>query len=497
MPGIFASNMILASDNATVWGTAAPGDTVTVAVTRPADGLELRRTSTADPETGAWDLSLGAISASKNLAEVAIRSGEDGSRVVLSGVMFGRVLLCSGQSNMAITMDAFLSYTDRPGSPNVTQIKIESARYADRIRLFTVASAGRANPGPEDTTVKSAAAYAWGIPSAATLGGDRSYFSFECWATSQALADADPSGTPLGLVVSAMSGSMIQAWMPVRAMAACPDVRLTHPPAFGAQGQWFNGMIAPLLRLRPAAVVWHQGEENADDAVDYRCMFQSMITEWRRRFAAPELPFVFVQLQPCGIPPDQRYAQAQALGLPATGMASCYDLGDPDPRNPHGLCHSRYKPQCGARIALQLRRLLSSPSSPAGWAPNVTSGPVAEGCQLVPDSRSRSRVSIQVNVSFGVGMHWNGTTQCSTCCGTVAYPMRVLVSSGTWKYVNPGDVSFSPDGRSMLIQGRWAPGWGPFEPLEIRYAWEDFPQCAIYNSAGLPAPPFNLTIPPR
>ena len=69
-----------------------------------------------------------------------------------------------------------------------------------------------------------------------------------------------------------------------------------------------------------------------------------MIADWRRSFGG-EIPFVFVQLQPCGIPPEMRYAQAQALtahsGLPAVGMASCYDLGDPDPLNAMGLCHSR------------------------------------------------------------------------------------------------------------------------------------------------------------
>ena len=109
-------------------------------------------------------------------------------------------------------------------------------------------------------------------------------------------------------------------------------------------------MLAPILPLRPTAVIWHQGEENADDAVDYKCLFQAMINDWREMAAVSELPFLFVQLQPCGIPPDQRYAQAQALTLPKTGMASCYDLGDPDPTNAHGLCHSRYKMQCGARF---------------------------------------------------------------------------------------------------------------------------------------------------
>jgi hypothetical protein len=39
-------------------------------------------------------------------------------------------------------------------------------------------------------------------------------------------------------------------------------------------------------------------------------------------------------------------------------MASCFDLGDPDPLNAMGLCHSRYKTECGRRLALSLMDLL-------------------------------------------------------------------------------------------------------------------------------------------
>ena len=78
--------------------------------------------------------------------------------------------------------------------------------------------------------------------------------------------------------------------------------------------------------------------------------------------------------------------------------------------------------------------------------------------------------------------------------------MQVLVDSGTWKYVNPTDVRFE-DG-SFTVAGRWAPGWGPFKPQKLRYAWEDFPQCAIYNGVGGPdnhtgvaAAPFRRALP--
>jgi sialate O-acetylesterase len=59
-------------------------------------------------------------------------------------------------------------------------------------------------------------------------------------------------------------------------------------------------MITPILNLNPSAVVWHQGEENADDGLDYVCFEKSLITDWRKGFKNTKLPFVFVQLQPCG-----------------------------------------------------------------------------------------------------------------------------------------------------------------------------------------------------
>ena len=34
-----------------------------------------------------------------------------------------------------------------------------------------------------------------------------------------------------------------------------------------------------------------------------------------------------------------------------------------------------------------------------------------------------------------------------------------------------------------------------FAVSKLRYAWEDFPECAIYNSDGLPMPPFNVSLP--
>ena len=380
--------MVLSAKNASLYGLAAPGAEVTAEVTR-SSSVNIVKKATADAR-GEWAMELGPVAASLEPASITLSAGA--TRITLGGVLFGTVLFCSGQSNMAITLGAFASYQGHcpgPNCENVTAILEASPKFARQLRVMTVGGGGRANPGPPSPLVpgvRSASKSVWSGSFPKSLPA----FSAECWAAGTALAASKGfETTPIGLVSAAVGGSMIQSWMSPAAMAACPHAQLQHPPAFGEQGQWFNGMVAPLRLLRPDAVVWHQGEENADDAVDYKCWQRAMVQDWRRLFGLPRLPYVFVQLQPCGIPPDQRYAQASTLfTLPSVGMAACYDLGDPDPTNKNGLCHSRYKTECGRRLALEVRRLLDG--APKDW--NVTA-------RLVPDKSSRSKFSILVTSS--------------------------------------------------------------------------------------------------
>ena len=122
----------------------------------------------------------------------------------------------------------------------------------------------------------------------------------------------------------------------------------------------YNGMIAPLQRMSIAGVIWYQGENNADQGADYQKLFPRMIKDWRSKFRAPELPFLFVQLANLGKPtldaeekgwPYLREAQDMALSLPNTGMASAIDLGD------EVDIHPRLKATVGERLALNALKL--------------------------------------------------------------------------------------------------------------------------------------------
>jgi sialate O-acetylesterase len=105
----------------------------------------------------------------------------------------------------------------------------------------------------------------------------------------------------------------------------------SHPTAL------YNANIAPLSAYRFKGVIWYQGESNADRAVEYASLFPAMITDWRKLFNKPNLPFHFVQLANYGTEDslgnpsnwaELRAAQASALTLPFTSLATAIDVGD-------------------------------------------------------------------------------------------------------------------------------------------------------------------------
>ena len=129
-----------------------------------------------------------------------------------------------------------------------------------------------------------------------------------------------------------------------------------------------------------------------------------------------------------------------------------------------GLCHSRYKMECGRRLALSLMSLLppnlgktlllspqqQQPSLVAPVPPVVASGPTISSVATI-----EAGAAIELTVKDGHGMHWNGTKQCTRCCGfdgwkrdgfgmTNSHLMLMLLEHGTWQYLTAGQVTF-PD----------------------------------------------------
>jgi sialate O-acetylesterase len=321
LPSVFGSDMVLPASPraASIWGTTGANASVSVNIS---GALSANFHAVADKH-GMFRVTLGVLPVARESSQLVISS--DSSKAVLTGVVFGDLVLCGGQSNMQFSLN---------GAFNATA-EIETAgNYSKRIRLMTVKRVSSKVP-----VISPALDQQWSraSPNAVDDGKDFGVFSAECYLAGRKLVDMHPS-TPVGLISACWSGSMIQPWMTPDALQACPNAKAKGGGSPFNDGQYYNGMIHPLLGFEMAAVLWHQGEENSGDAAEYACYFPALINDWRAKFNMPALPFVFVQLQPCNIPPEMRYAQTAALALANTGMAVAYDLGDAN-NTKFGMCH--------------------------------------------------------------------------------------------------------------------------------------------------------------
>jgi len=127
-----------------------------------------------------------------------------------------------------------------------------------------------------------------------------------------------------------------------------------NPVHFNTPTVLFNAMISPIINFSIKGVIWYQGENNANQAFQYRKLFPVMIEDWRKKWN-DKFPFLFVQLanylqrQPnpsASSWAELREAQLMTLFLPNTGIAVIIDIGD------EKNIHPRNKQDVGLRLSL-------------------------------------------------------------------------------------------------------------------------------------------------
>ena len=134
-----------------------------------------------------------------------------------------------------------------------------------------------------------------------------------------------------------------QGWefSPIPAEIGTPPL----PPWDGFPGPTtlYNGMIAPLGRVRLKGVAWYQGEADVGKP-GYDLRLAAMMKSWRARFGDPELPFLIVGLAGFGHPsthpgPSNRAALINEQRIaadrdPRASLVSAIDIGERDNIHP-------------------------------------------------------------------------------------------------------------------------------------------------------------------
>ncbi|MBI4621677.1 MAG: sialate O-acetylesterase, partial [Verrucomicrobia bacterium] len=413
------------------------------------------------------------------------------STVTVADVLIGDVFLCSGQSNMAMSLDA---------AKRLSGVA-EDVAAADfpRIRFFKT-------PDTMSKTLEADVAAVWEAITPRNAAG----FSAVAFYFGRALHAH--LGVPIGLIRASHAGGPAEAkmpraalltldigrrydeearkreatWTPERLAAFNADnlakweiavkdaaARGTKSPAkpkprtsaidFAYPASDYNAQIAPVIRFTKRAVLWYQGEHNAarTRAFEYRRLFPRLIESWREASGQPDLPFLFVQLPAFGAMgagddwPLIRESQLLTLRtVPHTAMATAIDTGERD------NVHPADKRPIGERLALEARRMLY--------------GEAVTGCGPLYDHFTIDGPRIVVRFR-----HLGGGLRGGDHAGLAGF----TIAGAEGKFL-PAMATIA--GNGVVVQHPDVP-----KPVAVRYAWAGFPTVSLFNADGVPASPFR------
>ncbi len=434
---LFRDHAVLQCDKPVpVWGTAAPGEHLSVAFS----GQTVGATAGAD---GRWIVVLAPRAANPSGSEMSV-TGQ--GRVLVRDVVVGEVWLCAGQSTMDFCVDG------GPGRRvENAAAEVAAARYP-LIRQFKVDRQAASVP-------------------LQTVGGDWTICTPDSAGRFTAVGYFFARdlfvrlGVPVGIITCTCPGAPIEAWMSPAALASAAAGAPPAAPAgtveTRAPAALFCGMIHPLLPYALRGALWAHGEEDAGPPAAYGLRFAAMITAWRSHFGEGDFPFLWVQLagfRPSGDASGLRWAalreaQASALRLPATGQAVAIDLGGPSTPLPVN------KQEVGRRLALIAKATVYS-------IPEDYSGPVYSGMEPAGSS---------------LRVHFTAAGDGLTASGR---PLQSFEVAGADRLFHPAAAVV--EGDSVVVRSP-----AVRQPVAVRYAWSDAPDANLYNGAGLPAAPFR------
>ena len=250
----------------------------------------------------------------------------------------------------------------------------------------------------------------------------------------------------------------------VNTLRANENANSSNTPLPSRGSGYYNAMIAPIVNYKVKGAIWYQGESNAEYADTYAPLLEALITNWRRVYKMPDMPFVIVQL------PNYMKAQAQpsssnwakireaqmqtALHVPHTALAITYDIGewnDIHPLNKKDVAH---------RVLLGARKLAY------GERTIVSSGP------LFKDMKIEGNKIILTFTETGSGLASDG-------------PLEQFAIAGANKKFVWADAEIVGD--QVIVTSK-----SVRRPIAVRYAWADNPVGAnLRNQEGLLASPFR------
>ena len=489
----FGNHMVLQRNSKIpVWGTATAGEKVTVTFNKQ----QLTTTTNAE---GNWRIDLAKVAAGGPYTLTITGNNS----ITFTDVYVGEVWVCSGQSNMDMTV----AKEDRYWCGVINEAtEVTSANYP-LIRVFDVDFTPAATPQNELTGK-------WETVSPQTVGHLSAAAYFFARDIQKKLK------VPVGLITTAFGASTAEAWIREDALLQQPackplvesfkqkltkyytdtaaktkylaDVEKWKSDSAIAQAAGknvprgprnpdpvrdqhnatvlWNGMVKPLVPYAMRGALWYQGESNSPTAKIYRQIMETLITDWRQQWAQGSFPFIYVQLANIGKTYDslpakggseaiKREAQLQNLSIPNTAMVVAIDNADSADMN---NVHPKNKQEIGRRLALAA--LATVYDEKVAYA-----GPLYDKMEVQGD---------KIMLHF---KHVNG--------GLVAKDgvLKGFAIAGDDKKFAWANATI--EGNTVVVSNP-----GIAAPVAVRYGWGNNPPTSLYNKENLPASPFRTDV---
>jgi sialate O-acetylesterase len=393
-------------------------------------------------KTGAFNILIRTPKASFTAYNITITGAE--ATLVLEDVLIGEVFVASGQSNMEESLSGFKNCPVAGGNLAIATCgKYPGIRFATQPKR----------------TAKEPLEYAnghWQVAHSTNCSGWSATAFFFAVTLYEAL------NVPIGILVSAWSGSRIENWMPRKVLEEMGE-KVGSNMIHG-----FNGQIWPIRKYTIRGFIWYQGEANTRWPDLYAGRLTRMVEVWRSIWQLGPIPFYYVEIAPYDYGGSHmagallREAQYRACSMiPNSGIVPTNDLVSP---MEHGQIHPANKKMVGERLAyLALNRLYGFKAVGADSA-------VYKGFEV-----KDGHVHVSLANSGGGISPWQNITG-----------FEVADKSGVFVPAQAIKGGGSKDGNMIEV---WAPEVS--KPVAVRYCFSDFLLGNVQNNRELPLLPFR------
>ena len=507
LPNLFGDHMVLqAGKEVPVWGWGTPSEEVTISFA----GHSVK----ADVDAkGEWSIKLPAMKKSFDGRELMV-SSKSGNRTI-KDVLVGEVWVCGGQSNMEWTLRS-----TRDADLEMLSVDHPEIRF---IRLPKVARFEPQDNFPVESSTKPEGNWRLCVPEQAENCTAVGYYFAR---RLRRVLDA-----PVGLIDISWGGTMAQHWATKETLRPIPAMKpyfekfetarndwisggreqgakkryeadlknwekaraeakakgereprrpnskaYENPDHKGQPGGMMNGMTIPISRAAVRGVLFYQGENNSFTVgwKPYPRTCPAVISDWRKVFGQPDLPFGIIQIAGWSNRRSMTYDMNHHASIVReiqfltwkrtknTGLVATYDT------NTSGGIHPQRKLPVGERSA---RWALAEVYGVQGYGNRSIEwrGPVYESME-VKDGKVAVRFEkdtargLLLDQDVEVGFYLAGKDR-------EFHHARARVDKGAY---------------SVIV---WSDEVA--DPVAVRYGWSNLPAGGLMNARELPAYPFR------